>query len=46
MPFLDTFYLAKNSRVLIGNTGIKKEDYFAILYFLTDIVISNKLETI
>ena len=36
MPFLDVFYSAKESRVLIGNTGIAKEGYFANLCFLTD----------
>ena len=36
MPFLDLFYSDKESRVLIGNTGIAKEGYFATLCFLTD----------
>ncbi|MEG4293239.1 hypothetical protein Q5692_31740 [Microcoleus sp. C2C3] len=36
MPFLDVFYSEKESRVLIGNTGITKEGYFATLCFLTD----------
>jgi len=36
MSFLDLFYLDKESRVLIGNTGIAKEGYFATLCFLTD----------
>ena len=36
MPFLDLFYSAKESRILIGNTGIAKKGYFATLCFLTD----------
>jgi hypothetical protein len=36
MPFLDLFYSDKESRILIGNTGIAKEGYFATLCFLTD----------
>jgi hypothetical protein len=36
MSFLDLFYSDKESRVLIGNTGIAKEGYFGTLCFLTD----------
>jgi hypothetical protein len=36
MPSLETFYLDKESRILIGNTGIAKDGYLAPLCFLTD----------